>query len=74
MTIPILILAGFLCPAVGVPLDRCEYMRTTLDVPESMLPREAAKACANGVLMLAKYASKTGSQWRALTCALEDAG
>ena len=43
---------------VGVPLDRCEYMRTTLDVPESMLPRDAARACADGVLMLAKYASQ----------------
>jgi len=74
MTIPMLILAGFLCPALGVPLERCEYMRTTLNVPESMLPREAARACAEGVFMLAKYASKTGSQWRMLTCAIEDVG
>jgi len=74
MTIPILILAGFLCPAVGVPIADCEYRRATMLVPSLVTEREAAKACANGVLMLAKYASKTGSQWRMLTCAIEDVG
>ena len=74
MTIPMLILAGFLCPAVGVQIDQCEYRRAMMLLPAFMFEREAMKACADGVLMLAKYASKTGSQWRALTCALEDVG